>query len=91
MRAIDQTHEQIFRAADFRIDFQRKVGAHAAVLRRGSTSEARDHRRGELVKREDRRRGKAGQNNDRLAFVRRQTNRLAGFERHAMRDDARVV
>ena len=57
-----------------------------ASSRRGPPSPT-DHRRDELVEREDRRRREAGQHDDRLAAGRGQTDRLAGLERDAVRDD----
>ena len=48
-----------------------------------------DHRRQEFVKREDRRRGEPGQHGHRFPLVRRQADRLARLERHAVHDDPR--
>ena len=56
--------------------FRRQAGAGA------------DHRRHEGVEREDRRGRKARQHHHRLAVDDRETERLAGLQRHAMHQDA---
>ena len=50
-----------------------------------------DHRRDEFVEGEDRRGGKARKHDHRAAAGRREADRLAGLQRHAVGDNAGIV
>ena len=90
-RRFDQPHQQVLRAANLAVDLHRQSRLDDGSLLRAPTGEKPQHRRDELVKREDCRRREAGEHNDRAATSRRQTNRLAGLERDAVRDDPGIA
>nr|WP_252374346.1 hypothetical protein [Hydrogenophaga sp. 2FB] len=87
-----QAHQEVLGAAPFRVDAHRQRRRHVLVpgLQR-QTGERPDHRRQEFVEREDGRGRKAGQDDHGLAVGDGQAHRLAGLERHAVRDDARIA
>src|SRR6185436_14790756 len=90
-RRLDQPDEQILGASDLAVDLHRQPRAHVRALRLRAAGQAAHDRRDELVEREDRRRRKAREDDDRLAARGGKADRFARLQRHAVRDDARIV
>ncbi len=89
--ARDQRHQHEFLAAELRRNAHRHLGLDGARRFRRQARLGADHRRDESMEREDRRGRKARQHHQRLALDHREAERLAGLERHAVHDHARLA
>ena len=84
----DQRHQHEFLAAHLRRDPHRHARLDGLRGLRRQARAGADHRRDESMEGEDRRGRKARQHGDRLAVGDREAERLAGFQRHAMHENA---
>ncbi len=87
---LHEADQQVFGASALGIDAHRQCRLRVMPPLERQACVRAQHRCNELVEREDRGRWKAGKDHHRLAARHRKADRLAGLQRHAVRDDARI-
>ena len=90
-RRLDQPDQQVLRAADFAVHLDGESGRNDRPLLRAAARQQANHRRHEFVEGEDRRGRESRQHHHSAPAGRGEADRLAGLERHAVRDDPGIV
>ncbi len=88
---VHKSDEDILRPANLAIHFTANLADTVMSFLRTAPRQQANHRRDELVKGEDRRSRKAWQYDNSTPAGRGETDGLAGFERHAVSDNSRIV
>jgi len=90
-RALDEAHQQVLGTPALGVDPHRHARAHRRATLRSQPGEGAQHRRDELMEGEDGGGGESRQDGHRPPLRDREAHRLAGLERHAVRNDTRLA